>query len=71
MPYNEYISLDPAIMVSKPYIGGTRITVELIVKKLGEGATIAELLEAFHGLKKSTFMQHCNMRRLFWLTKSF
>ena len=52
MAYNEYIALNPAVMVGKPVIKGTRITVELIVKKLGEGATIPELLESYPHLKE-------------------
>ena len=34
-------------MLGKPIIRGTRITVELILRKLGEGATSQELLEAY------------------------
>jgi len=33
--------------MGKPVIRGTRITVELILRKLSEGATEAELLEAY------------------------
>ncbi len=39
----ERIEIDPAIMTGKPAIKGTRITVELILQKLAEGATEAEL----------------------------
>ena len=38
---------DPEIMMGKPTIKGTRITVELILEKLGQGMTVAELLEAY------------------------
>ncbi len=41
------ITVDPAIMVGKPCIKGTRITVELILRWLSEGRTRAELLEAY------------------------
>ncbi|HSU16343.1 DUF433 domain-containing protein [Longimicrobium sp.] len=37
---------DPAVMMGKPVIAGTRLTVELILEKLGAGATIDELLDA-------------------------
>ena len=40
------ISIDPAIMLGKPCIKGTRITVELILRKLGAGRSFADLLEA-------------------------
>lgn len=41
------ISIDPAIMMGKPCIKGTRITVELILRWLAEGRTFDELLEAY------------------------
>ena len=37
---------DPAIMMGKPVIAGTRITVELILKKLAGGETIEQILDA-------------------------
>jgi uncharacterized protein (DUF433 family) len=40
------IQSDPSIMMGKPVIAGTRITVELILEKLAAGETIEELLEA-------------------------
>jgi uncharacterized protein (DUF433 family) len=43
----ERIVIDPAIMMGKPVIRGTRITVELILRKLAEGASEAELLEDY------------------------
>jgi len=41
------ISTDPAVMMGKPCIKGTRITVELILRKLGAGRSFADLLEAY------------------------
>lgn len=41
------ITIDPAVMLGKPCIQGTRITVELILRWLSEGRTHAELLEAY------------------------
>jgi len=41
------ITADPAIMMGKPCIKGTRITVELILRKLGAGHSHAELLQAY------------------------
>ena len=43
----ERIEIDPAAMMGKPVIRGTRITVELILRKLGEGATASQLLEDY------------------------
>jgi uncharacterized protein (DUF433 family) len=41
------ISTDPAVMMGKACIKGTRITVELILRKLGAGRSFADLLEAY------------------------
>lgn len=41
------IDIDPAIMMGKPVIRETRITVELILRKLAEGANERELLEDY------------------------
>jgi len=41
------ISIDPAVMMGKPCIKGTRITVELILRKLGAGRSFADVLEAY------------------------
>jgi uncharacterized protein (DUF433 family) len=43
----ERIEINPAVMMGKPVIRGTRITVELILHKLAEGATEAEMLEDY------------------------
>jgi uncharacterized protein (DUF433 family) len=41
------IVADPAVMMGKPVIAGTRITVELILEKLGAGETIEQLLASY------------------------
>src|ERR1700720_1374406 len=43
----DRIEINPAIMMGKPLIRGTRITVELILRKLAEGASEGELLEDY------------------------
>ena len=42
---NELIQSDPSIMMGKPVINGTRITVELILEKLAAGETIEQILD--------------------------
>jgi len=37
---------DPKVMMGKPVIGGTRITVEMILEKLSSGETVEQILEA-------------------------
>jgi uncharacterized protein (DUF433 family) len=41
------IEINPKVMMGKPVIRGTRITVELILRKFSEGATEQELLDAY------------------------
>ena len=41
------IEIDPNVMMGKPVIKGTRIPVELVLRKLAEGATDADLLGAY------------------------
>jgi uncharacterized protein (DUF433 family) len=41
------IEINPDVMLGKPVIRGTRIPVELILRKLGEGMTENELLDAY------------------------
>jgi uncharacterized protein (DUF433 family) len=47
VPTNPRIEINPKLMLGKPVIRGTRITVELILRKLGEGATTRDLLDAY------------------------
>ncbi|PHJ66035.1 hypothetical protein VF14_15155 [Nostoc linckia z18] len=42
----EKIVSDPKIMMGKPVVSGTRITVELILEKLAAGETPQQILEA-------------------------
>ena len=46
MKRGTLIRSDPAVMMGKPVVGGTRITVELILEKLAAGETIQDLLDA-------------------------
>ena len=40
------IEINPDVMLGKPVVADTRIPVELVLRKLGEGATTDELLDA-------------------------
>ena len=43
---------DPNVMMGKAVVAGTRITVELILEKLGGGETVEALLEAHPRLSR-------------------
>ena len=47
---SSHIRSDPRVMMGKPVIAGTRITVELILDKLAAGETIPQILEAHPAL---------------------
>ena len=47
LEYTKKIISNPDVMLGKPIIKGTRITVELILRKMSEGMTIEELLESY------------------------
>jgi uncharacterized protein (DUF433 family) len=44
---SDRIEVNPKVMLGKPVIRGTRIPVELILRKLGEGASEEDLLDAY------------------------
>jgi uncharacterized protein (DUF433 family) len=42
----DLIKTDPDVMMGKPVIAGTRITVELILEKLAAGESVEQILDA-------------------------
>jgi uncharacterized protein (DUF433 family) len=48
----ELIEINQAVMLGKPVIKGTRITVELILDKLAAGETFEQILEAHPRLRR-------------------
>ena len=53
MVYTDFIESSADIMLGKPVIKGTRLTVALILQKLSEGATIQDLIVAYPNLKET------------------
>ena len=52
MTITDRIEINPKVMMGKPVIRGTRITVELILRKISEGATEKELVGAYPRLTR-------------------
>jgi len=48
----ERIAIDPKVMIGKPVIRGTRLTVEYILELLAHGTAMDEILEEYPGLVK-------------------
>jgi uncharacterized protein (DUF433 family) len=46
----ERITVNPKVMVGKPVIKGTRLTVEFILKLLAHGETVAEIISEYKEL---------------------
>jgi len=52
MNYKDKIVSNPNIMLGKPVVKGTRITVEFILRKLSEGMSIDQMLSSYSHLTK-------------------
>jgi uncharacterized protein (DUF433 family) len=52
MTLTDRIEINPKVMLGKLVIRGTRIPVELILRKLSEGASEADLLDGYPALKR-------------------
>jgi uncharacterized protein (DUF433 family) len=53
MTITDRIEMNPKVMMGKPVTRGTRIPIELILRKLSKGATEDDLLDAYPRLKVS------------------
>ncbi len=51
-----FITRDPKILLGKPIIKGTRITVETILRKLSNGYTITQIIESYPHLKEEQIL---------------
>jgi uncharacterized protein (DUF433 family) len=49
---NKHIEQNPAVMLGKPVIRGTRITVENILERLGAGESAEDILESYPNLTR-------------------
>jgi uncharacterized protein (DUF433 family) len=52
MTITDRIEINPKVLMGKPVIRGTRLTVELILRKLSEGAGEEDLMEAYPRLTR-------------------
>ena len=54
------IVVNPKVMVGKPVINGTRLSVDYILNRLGHGATVEDLLREYPGLERMD-IQACQL----------
>ncbi len=52
----QMIIADPSVMMGKPVVAGTRITVETILQRVAAGETIEQLLEAHPRLTRRAIL---------------
>jgi uncharacterized protein (DUF433 family) len=65
------IEINPSVLQGKPVIRNTRIPVEVLLRKLSEGATVEELLEAYPRITKTIFRLASPTPLMQLLTKTF
>ncbi len=58
MDYKNYLEANTNVMMGKPVIKGTRITVEIVLKKMAEGASVNDIKTMYQGLS-SEQIQAC------------
>lgn len=51
MDWRDHIAVDPRILVGKPIIKGTRISVELVIDLLAAGWTHEQILDSYPALR--------------------
>jgi len=56
MSVHDRVVVDPKIMLGKPVIRGTRITVELVLRKIAEGGDERAILDAYPHLRKEDIL---------------
>jgi uncharacterized protein (DUF433 family) len=56
MHYQQYIEQNPKVMQGKPIIKGTRITVELLMRKLANGYGTEDLSKSYPHLTRAQIL---------------
>lgn len=56
MNYQDRITANPDVMLGKPVIKGTRVTVELILRKITSGFTFDEIIEMYPHITKEDIL---------------
>ena len=72
MNWQEYIVSDPNILLGKPTIKGTRISVELILELFGKGWTESQILDSYPSISAESiravfaYLQECIQQELYF-----
>lgn len=65
MRYENYIEQTPELMMGKPVIKGTRITVEHVLKKLSEDAIKEDIIKMYPGITLEQIQACIEMKNSF------
>lgn len=60
----QHIISDPNIMMGKPVVAGTRITVELILEKLSAGESIEQIIKSHPNLTRQGIKAALNFKTI-------
>ncbi len=58
--WRNRITVDPAVLVGKPIVRGTRISVELLLDRLGDGWSVEQILDAYPRLSREDVLAAIN-----------
>jgi uncharacterized protein (DUF433 family) len=53
---NKWIEVNPSIMMGKPVIKGTRLTVEMILEKFAAGETFENIQESYPAISRQQIL---------------
>ncbi|XDD45228.1 DUF433 domain-containing protein [Leptospira sp. WS39.C2] len=56
MDYKARLTSSPEVLLGKPVIKNTRIAVDFILERLGEGMSIEHILEAYPSIEKEDIL---------------
>ncbi len=54
--WHTYIVSDPTILLGKPVVKGTRISVELVIERLSHGETFDQIMESYPNLSRESIL---------------
>ena len=54
MEQEEHIVVDPNVMLGKPVVSGTRVTVQSVVERIAAGESVADIVESHPALTEES-----------------
>jgi uncharacterized protein (DUF433 family) len=60
MDWRDHIEVNPDVLVGKPVLKGTRISVELLLDRLADGWSIDDILQAYPHIRREQVLAALN-----------